>query len=376
MTIVKVLFLEDEAKSVEGIIEYLNDHQDMYHVDLGEFQEYEEILERFRPDIIVLDLLAGTQSPEVPGVDIFDNTIWPRLFCPVVVYSAQPDLFTEERDPHPLVKTIHKGRDSEGLVIQAINELKPHGVALQKIRNRFPKDFHVALREVAPYTFQACEEEPDPGKRIGQIFRAVLRRLAAMIVELAADDEDPLACWEQYICPPLGNDLQLGDVLLSKGQTNSDPASFRIVLTPSCDLATGPEREGKPRRKPKVNCVLLARCIPITEGIKLTKLNLVKKKNLEENLGKWMLSQGYLESILPIPALPGRIPHMAAKLRDLELVPLDGIDDKFEVVASIDSPFRELVSWAYMQTGARLGLPDRNFAQWSKEIMSSLAEGQ
>ena len=63
---------------------------------------------------------------------------------------------------------------------------------------------------------------------------------------------------------------------------------------------------------------------------------------------------------------------MAVYLKDLELILLERINGEgktFERVASIDSPFRELVAWAYMQVACRPGLPDRDTETWSEEIV-------
>ena len=38
-------------------------------------------------------------------------------------------------------------------------------------------------------------------------------------------------------------------------------------------------------------------------------------------------------------------------------------------VASVDSPFREQIVWAYMINSCRPGMPDRNMDLWAKELM-------
>lgn len=181
-----------------------------------------------------------------------------------------------------------------------------------------------------------------------------------------------LASWEQYLCPPVSEDLQLGDILLKAGGSKEDPASFRIVLTPSCDLvASG-------RRQPKVKHVLVARCCAIKDGIRVTSLGDIGTGKMKERLPKTVLSQGYFETILPLPALAGRMPHMAANLRELELINFDDIGRDggvFERLASVDSPFRELVAWAYMQVACRPGMPDRDFQKWCDEIIAACQEG-
>ena len=95
----------------------------------------------------------------------------------------------------------------------------------------------------------------------------------------------------------------------------------------------------------------------------------------KDRLKKSVLSQGYYKGIILLPCLEGRIPLMGADLRSLEFVSLDdiGISGKvFLRIASIDSPFRELVSWAYLQIACRPGLPDRDFNEWCDEIVELL----
>jgi hypothetical protein len=67
---------------------------------------------------------------------------------------------------------------------------------------------------------------------------------------------------------------------------------------------------------------------------------------------------------------------MVADLRALRLIGLSEIDDggqkEYKRVASVDNPFRGLVSWAYTLTAARPGMPDRDFKAWTEEFMAAL----
>ena len=69
---------------------------------------------------------------------------------------------------------------------------------------------------------------------------------------------------------------------------------------------------------------------------------------------------------------------MAAQLRKLELLSItdegfEGADGAtYDRVASIDSPFREALSWAYLQIAGRPGLPDRNNKVWVEGIRGAL----
>ena len=65
---------------------------------------------------------------------------------------------------------------------------------------------------------------------------------------------------------------------------------------------------------------------------------------------------------------------MAANLKELDLMPIENIGDakEFTAIASIDSPFRELVSWTYLQIACRPGLPERDLDTWATEIIRTV----
>jgi hypothetical protein len=63
----------------------------------------------------------------------------------------------------------------------------------------------------------------------------------------------------------------------------------------------------------------------------------------------------------------------------LDLIPIEQIDDEetlngkeYVRIASVDSPFRELVSWAYMSDASRPGVPDCDFDKWRDEILATM----
>ncbi len=111
------------------------------------------------------------------------------------------------------------------------------------------------------------------------------------------------------------------------------------------------------------------------DGLDRTSLKGMGLSKLKERLPGTVLSHGYFEAVVPFPCLKGRIPTMAADLRSLEFLPLADIGSSgkaFLRIASIDSPFRELVSWAYLQIACRPGLPDRDYDAWCDEIVKQL----
>lgn len=362
----KLLFIEDDKESIDPILNLIEREKKNICYEVSEFENAEDRIALFRPDIVILDLLDGGAPPEVEKPKGLETRkfIWDRQFCPIVIYSARSEIHDDECEAHPFVKSIQKGQGSPRKVLDAICKLCPHVEALKEAESDIRNSFSCAMRDVAPYAFEAFT---DTDRRVETIKRSGRRRLAALMDELSLDGTT-LACWEQYLCPPVCDSTQLGDILRKVDEANDDPASFRVVLTPSCDLVSSGNRD------PKVSNVLVAKCCSMKDGLDRTSWKDMGIKKLGDRLPS-ILTQGYFESVIPFPGLKNRIPTMAVDLRDLELIPVNDIsvsDGPFRRVASVDSPFRELIAWAYMQTAGRPGLPDRDSASWTEEIIATL----
>ena len=260
---------------------------------------------------------------------------------------------------------MQKGRDSVSVLMETIQNLRPHVEALREAKLHIRHQFARALRDVSPYAFKSFKSKAEISEAI---IRSGRRRLAAL---MDIQPGQALAPWEHYLCPPLADSIQLGDLLMLSDGSNEDPTVFRVVLTPSCDLEVSGERA------PKVSSVLVARCCSIKKAIALTSLGQMKTSKLKSKLPATVLTHGYFETILPLPGLIGRIPCMAANLRDLELIPLQDVADegaKFKRIAAMDSPFRELVA-AALADKCRRGLRGHHqgVSAWTWPRISAVA---
>ena len=92
-----------------------------------------------------------------------------------------------------------------------------------------------------------------------------------------------------------------------------------------------------------------------------------------------VLNEGLDGQYVPIPSFRNYIPNMVANLKRLELLDRDKIyvetndentrdEGKFRRIASTDSPFRELVAWAYLRVTGRPGMPNFNVESWLCDI--------
>ena len=371
----KLLLVEDDLDSVSPLIDLIGPSNE---VTSARFEEANKKIESFRPDVVVLDRIDGDMTNHVDKgsetLSFISKKYWKKHFCPVIVYSAMAENIEDEEGEytkHPFIHYVNKGSGSEDKVIEKLAEIEPHIGILREVEEYVYETFSSVMTQIAPYVF---EEYKDAAARIDVMKRAARRRLAAQMDELSSGSYK-LAPWEQYIFPPISEEIRLGNILMKKSDTSDglDPNAFQLVLTPSCDLETGGGE-----REPKVKKVLVSQCCSAQQGLQkaLAPINIEDKETTKEEKKKKkieaFLSAGYSNGIIPLPKLEGRIPTMAADLRRLELIPVNDIEKNYKIIASLDSPFREMVSWAYMQIAGRPGLPERDFDAWGKEILDAL----
>lgn len=334
------------------------------------FDGVKDALVRFRPDMVVLDLIEG----RIPDESDSGNRSFERIrdiwFCPVVVYTG----FAERRtfEEHPQVVLVAKGVRSEERVLAELRGFVPVARMIRSVHEDFDARIREALRDSVDALGQQIAGIEGPLESV--LARAVRRQVAAR-VDLATSAGTELRAWERFVVPPLGGDLLTADLLRLRDAEPTDAAAFRLVLTPSCDMV----RSGN--RTPKAGSVLVARCEPLA---RLGEMELHPGKPLSSRQKKRLqtiLTQGMEGEHLVIPEFRGRVPLMAANLKRLELIAWDKIDlrrgdaegPEFVRVASTDSPFREMVAWAYLSVTGRPGMPDTDVETWVSDISDSLA---
>ena len=360
-----VHIVDDDVEIRETLRTALEEGE-QWSVTEGTFAGLRERLAEVRPDIVILDLVDGG---EAAGNSSFEE-IRSTWFCPVVVYSAFPD---KQAFDHPLVATVTKGSESEDEVLGQMNGFVHQATMIRSVHN----DFDARIREALRDSVSSLHDQLGAHSSVDPSLPRAVRRLVAARVDAGASQGDALLAWERYICPPLGDHLLTADLL--RATDAHDARAFRVVLTPSCDLA-GHASDGQQ--------VLVACCEPLR---RLEKVNFTPGKKLSnaerDRLGP-ILTEGLAGSLVPIPAFRGHVPLMAANLKRLELVDADAIvmtgddgngkheDRRFIRVASTDSPFREMVVWAYLRTTGRPGLPTMDVDAWLRDISDHFEELQ
>ena len=368
----RVLIIDDDADLRRVLCATLAEADDWEVEDQG-FEDVDETLSRFRPDMMVLDIVEGEAAGELDHDA--GNTWFGRIretwFCPVVVYSAFPARWTFDR--HPFVEAITKGAGTEERVRARLRAFTPTAEMIRGVHGDFDARVREALRD-SVHALRSQIEATEVGSSEHSTLARAVRRVVAARVDTGAAGESRLHPWERYVVPPLGQHLLAADLLRREGTDWKEVEEFRLVVTPSCDLAP---RGGGP---PSADRILVARCEQLG---RLGTVEFRRGKSLsnrEKDKLRPILTEGLAGSRVPIPEFRGHVPLMAADLRNLELLAWDEVRSEgaggpsqeekrvFQRVASTDSPFRELVGWAYLRVTGRPGMPEVYIERWLDDI--------
>ncbi len=367
----RILIVEDTKQTAERLELTIKrtlasaeiDHQSDFAQALSDLQSP-------RPfEAIVLDLYLGApEENNKAGQKVWEE-IWKNKFLPVIIYTAGEcaELDPPVPEDNPFVRCINKGEaNSDQAVADYLKSIRPYMIDLRDVEEDLSKAIRSVLSKTSPVIWNSTET--DTTKRSELLVRSARRRLAAAMDMKTESTDQVMYSWEQYIYPPLEESLLTGDVLRATDDAVGEATAYRLVLTPSCDLQMN-------NGKCKLKEVLVAKCGNIDRytGAIMSALKL-KKDKLPEFLSR-LLSEPHQGGFIPLPAYGEVMPDMAASLRDLELIPIKDIDTweetgrAYKRVASVDSPFREFITWAYLQIIGRPGMPERDLDRWAEGII-------
>ncbi len=364
----RVLMIDDELDFANAVKTEVEETVGEIDFQIEEhFNESAERIAQFNPDIVILDVYRGALGEDAAGQTSWEE-IWNQQFCPVIIYSAGSVEF-DIPEGHPFVKAQSKGAGSVKQIIEHIQNFRPHIDALNGVVAEIGRVTHRVLRDISSHVFREADTDE---RRRHVLIRCARRYVAAVMDEQLEPDDEPLLGWEHYLVPALGSDPLSGDILHENGKNRDDPVSYRLILSPSCDIAVG---------RCKVDRVLVAKtCDPfefVTGGLNFEPDSSVKKikKEFESSLNRAQ-SGGYVW----FHEFPDVLPPMALNLKSLDLIPPDeiGTDDdrKWQRVVSVDSPFREQIVWAYLEVSGRPGMPNRDFRESIDRIVDICKERQ
>lgn len=315
------------------------------------FDEALRLLESEIFDLLVMDVRLG-QGASDPDSEIGVLTlreVQTRRFIPTVFYTGLPRLVNHLSTP--LIRVVEK-TEGVGRLLAVLHEL---------IETKLPKMNRAILAHIqmvqAEYmwSFVADHWSELASERDGLTLAYLLaRRLStslsgSQISKLAeALGYTPAALpavgkahpAEYYVMPPLAGAPSLaGDIhRLNDGQ-------YRVLVTPSCDLVLG-----------KNDFVLWAKCISLPECDEYR--NWASDQSKEKFLSS-LLRNNRAKQPERYFFLPGSytVPDLVVDFEQLSNTPCTTLEQSTRI-ASLDSPFAELMLFRFARFFGRLGTPD------------------
>lgn len=363
----RMLIIEDNKETVRGICDYADDNN--WEYEMCDFEESGIKISEYNPEIIIMDWMYDVE--DIDKGELIFKEMYEKEFRPTIIFSAVADTIDlpDYMKNTPLIELIKKG--DEQVVIDRILEWKPYVSAVKDLRVEMNNALLTSVQVVD--NFMKMEKYPGD-----DVVKYMLNKRTTFYFDKEYIGEIPPA-WIQYEYPPVRDTFMVADIIrVYSGNTNVNevgiPEEYRIILTPSCDMA-----------RAKNSCtILVAKCKQANMFSEDAKIDEEEAKDVDIIASKkekliHSLNSGYNHTKVALPLLPNKIPYMTIDLRKLEQVRIGDISKsekdikqgcKYYRVASVSSPFREQIVWAYMINACRPGMPDRDMNTWAEGIMT------
>jgi CheY-like chemotaxis protein len=345
-----ILLVDDDDNVYQKISKSYKNEPGVNIVFCKNFQELNKYQALYKLDLIILDLNNGNPAlNDTEAGDSILKNIYRYCFLPVIIFSAWADDYDNPYKDNYFVRSIKKGQGELRELRKIIKEYRDFIGKQNAISGKINSHISEIYRET--YNNMVKNDRSKKLSSKAEIFTHLIqRRLAASFDSNI--EYDSIKPWEIYLYPPLGDQLLAGDILKKRRTNNETPSSYRVILSPSCDLQSGNNRK-------HIENVIVANFIPINEAVP-------KKADITRKL----LTTSSPERYIIFYELINIIPHMACDLKSIETIKFDSIGKgkDYERILSIDSPFRESLIWSFLQINGRPGLPNRDIDIWINDI--------
>jgi CheY-like chemotaxis protein len=313
-------------------------------------------IEARRYDLLILDVRLGPHDEiqrDEAGVQVLRD-IQRRCFLPVVFYTALAHRVRTLESP--LIRVVEK---TEGLprLLEAVVGVLATGLPvvnralirhLESVQRDYMWEFVASNWDMLQHASDRVSVAYLLARRLGMslsgpgILQLVTELGGAPVAAPAQGRVHPM---EYYIIPPITAAPLTGDVYRSRG----DSVGYRVLLTPSCDLAHH-----------RAEHMHFARCLELSDQQEYRDWRATAspshrrtddlKALLRNHRKRQPERYHFLPGVLAIPDL----------IVDFQQVICCSPEemDRLERIASLDSPFAEELLARYVRYAGRLGTPD------------------
>lgn len=365
----KVLCVDDESEHQENIKRILSSRMDDNRFDFifaATFDDGMDLIRKIRFDLIFLDVNEKNKDPdpgENPdqedqrGEQLLDELKHTR-FVPVIFYTGFPGK-VDHLKSH-VVKVIDKGAPPDE-IRAAVSSILATGL---------PHLAQYIEEQSRAYIWDSLEEalnQIDAKDVNSDIALLAARNLAnnlsqRSIKELLGNDVNLISPLEMYLFPSDDESCNPADIFRRK-----DDGTLWMVLTPACDF-----------EQDKAQNVLMAQVTPLVEHelYKAWRLKAQKLDDIPEaqHTKEINVARGNVKSLVKnrmggrFRFLPGTffLPDCIVDFQQLLNLPItDAV--QYEIVCSLDNPYREEVLQLFSSYYGRIGTPDYEFNPiWDK----------
>ena len=386
----RILIVDDEDQNAELVAESIRSaarnesgKDPIVDIEPG-FDAAMARLAAHRFDLVILDVrdqpratLDQESLPSYPGINVFDN-IREHRFIPIIFYSAVPAEVQSHNNP-PFVQVVSK------IAEDSVRDLR-EAVTLA-FKSDFPRIYRVLEDHSAAVTrdfmIEFVEKNWDTlSDNRADMMHLLLRHLmaslgrgaAGMTAKLGYGAEDPsegaVHASRYYTALP-SSEYSTGDILRGPQslltKDNEDGADcWYVIVTPSCDLV---------ENRTKAEYVVLVQCRPLKSFKEYVKLLAAgpedsQLKTRTDRLKSLLRSNPHGRQPDRYHYLPAAwtVPDLIVDNQMAVSVPYDDFAERYEKVASLDSPFAEELVHRFARYIGRLGTPDLDLdaivAQW------------
>lgn len=369
----KVLSVDDDAEMHEGLKGILSSRMGDDRFDLTcatSFEQGMTLISNNRFDLIFLDVHEDSNDPDPAdhpdqedqrGEQLL-NLLKSTRFVPVIFYTGFPAKV--EHLKSRVVQVVDKGAPPTE-VRAAVNSILTTGL---------PHLTQYIEEQSRAYIWENLEDalnRVDADDVTSDIALLVARNLAKnlsqrSVKELLGGDSSVIVPLEMYLFPPEKGSCNPADIFRKK-----DDGTLWMVLTPACDFDQN-----------KAENVLLAQVVPLIEHElyriwqeKVQQLNDLPQgqsgKEIESSIKR---ARGEVKSLVKnnkggrFRFLPGTffLPDCIVDFQQLQNLPITDAD-QYEMICSLDNPYREEVLQLFSNYYGRIGTPDYEFdCIWEK----------
>lgn len=368
----KVLSVDDDSDMHDGLKAILSSRMENHEFEFTfatSFDEGIQLIEKNRFDLIFLDVHEERNDPDPSehpdnedqrGEQLLDILKSSR-FVPVIFYTGFPTK-VKHLESH-VVRVVDKGATPNEIRI-AVNKILSTGLP------NLTRYIEEQSRAFIWNNLESALKEPTQDIT-SDIALLAARNLAKnlsqrSIKEMLGNDLNLISPLEMYLFPPEPKSCNPADIY-----KKIDDKTLWMVLTPACDFEQN-----------KVDNVLLAKVTPLTEhsSYKEWQEQVEYSKELEPGQKKKEAEQcikqarGTVKQFVQnkkgsrFRFFPGTffLPDCIVDFQQLLNLPANYEDD-FQVVCSLDNPYREELLQLFSNYYGRIGTPDYEFDSiWGK----------